>query len=86
MPTKCVASVVNKTTEILLKGIRMAQSTGLSNPCTAKDIPRMLYKKLRPKLALMMDLLCLANAKKAPSFSNEEASSIPSLAGEKWLT
>ena len=46
--------VVNNTTDILDKGIRIAANTGVRFPESAKLIPRMLYKNEITKLTIII--------------------------------
>ncbi len=71
-PIRLVARVVNITTVILLIGMRIAHRTGLINPWTARLIPTILYRKLNPKLALMILRLSFAKAKKLGIFEKED--------------
>ena len=57
---KFVVSVVNKTTLMELKGIKIAATTGDNCPVTAKYKPTILYKNEIPMLILIIEMVLLA--------------------------
>ena len=69
----------------LLQGIRIAAIMGDKTPCTAKDIPIILYKTDITKAAITTFLLALHNLMRCTSCGSWAAERMASLAGVKLL-
>ena len=78
-----VMSVANATTLTELRGMRMAEISGVRNPAAAKEMPKALYRKEMAKLAVTMRMLVPEKRMKSGNFLNLPASRMASQAGEK---
>ena len=81
-----VAKVVNRTTEIELNGIRMAETSGESLPLTAKLNPMALYKNDNTKLIFITVRLLFERLRNLSSMAKLDDLSMPSQAGENIET